>query len=213
VNQSLSATIALVLGVLTPVGAASAQDAAGTSAAFDEVIAASRVAAYARQHGDFNAMMTAANMMLEVPFRDNDHPGAKPAYSDGGYLAEARTLAQGDLALLTQVSLVEQSEPRGVGSSVFGLGLLRVVKDVDPHGVFSVPIKAKPNEMLRVGAIGDKSARVALTLRDGKGRAVCTDPGASFSPVCQVQPGQATDFNVEVSNPGNDPARTIILSN
>jgi hypothetical protein len=211
-THTFAALALTALAALACPAAVRAQDA-GSSAAFEEVMAANRVAAFARQHGDFNAMMTAANMMLEVPFRDFQHPEAKPSYNDGGYLSEARTLAHGDAVLLVQVTLVEQAEPRGVGSSVFGLGLLRVVKDVDPHGVYSLPIKAKPNELLQVGAIGDKSARVALTLRDVKGKAVCTDSGAGFSPVCQLQPGAATDFKVEVTNPGDAATRAIILSN
>lgn len=200
-------------------GHAVAADTPAMSAAdaFDQMMAAQKVADFGRREKDPHALITAARMLQEIPVTDRGPAPAEgqapAAFTPAGLYAEARALAQGDTALQMQITVAESSGGRGVASSIFGVGLVRIVQPVNPRGQVTFPIKAKTGEVLRIGAIGDANTRIAMRLRDAKGGVVCTDQG-DYAPVCQVQPkGKATDYKVEIVNQSDTKTQAVILSN
>ena len=219
-----SKTLALLVSVaalgLGMVCAPAFAQSAATSAAsdldpFEQALAANRVADFARRQNDVPAMIIAARMLMEVPIKDAEPaaPGATPApFTPDGLLAEAKVMAKGNAELLMQIN-VAAGGGRGVLSSQFGVGLVRVIKDVSARAMYSFPIKAKSNELLRIGAIGDSNSKMGMRLLDSKGKVVCADLGGAFSPVCQVKPATTADYKVEVMNQGAAPTRAVILSN
>lgn len=209
----------LVAGGASPVlsqppAPAAAKPAAEAIDPFEQALAANRVAEFGRRQNDPGSLIIAARMLKELPFDDAEpvDPSAPPApFSPEGLLAEAKVMAKGDPMIILQIQLAQQS--RGILSSSFGTGLLRVVKNVGARAVYTFPVKAKNGELLRIGAIGDHSSRIGMRMVDAKGKVVCQDQSKSFSPVCSFKPNGAGDYKVEVTNQGDAVARTVILSN
>lgn len=214
-SKILASLVSLAALCATTAGApALGQTAAKDLDPFEQAMAANRVAEFARRQGDPQAMIIAARMLMEVPIKDaaGSATGSPAPFSADALLDEAKVLAKGDSALLMQIN-VARAGSRGVLSSAFGTGLVRIIKDVSAKAVYAFPIKAKSGELLRVGAIGDRSTPMGMRLLDSKGKVVCSDPGGSFSPVCSVKPSATTDYKVEVTNQGAAPTRAVILSN
>lgn len=184
-------------------------------AAFEQAVSARQVADFARRHKDPQAMIVAARMLQEVPFRDAaaDASGGPAAFSPAGLFAEAKTLAKGDPALLMQITIAQSSGSRGVLSSVFGSGLVRSVQSIGARAAYRFAIKVKGGEPLRIGAIGDVGTAMLLRLVDAKGKLACHDDNGDYAPVCAVRPNAATDYRVELVNRSNAPTRAVILSN
>lgn len=218
----LAAVSAVIVGLSASAALAQeAPDAPAVTApapapdAFEQAIAASRVADFARRQKDPQAFIVAARMLQEIPMQDGAaaDPDAPPApFSAEALYDEARALAGGDPQLLMQINLAENAGSRGVLSSVFGAGLLRIVRDVSSRQVFTFPVTAKGGELLRIGAIGNAGNEIGMRLRDKAGRLLC-DVGGDFAPVCSIRPKKAGEIKVEVLNRGSASTRAVILSN
>lgn len=213
--------MASILAVLLVVTAASAAPAATVKPAadpFEQVIAARGVADFARRRNSAQAMLVAARMVQEVRFVDKPGEGSLAAagtgpapFSADALFDEAAALAKGDDALQTQIR-VARNGGRGVISSAFGAGLVRVVRDVGARAAYAFDVQAKPGELLRIGAIGDTTTKMALRLRDKRGALVC-DQSGDYAPVCSFRPAAGTALRVEVLNQGDAPTKAVILSN
>jgi hypothetical protein len=183
---------------------------------FQQAIAAQAVAAFARRQKDPQAMLVAARMLQDVPVHDGaaSQPTATAAtFSPAGLFGEAKVLAQGDPALLTQIRIAQGAGNRGVFASAFGKGLVRLVREVAARGTYRFDIDAVGGQVLRIGAIGDVGTAMLLRLVDAAGRLVCIDDSGDYAPVCATMPHAAGRYHVEVANRSAKPSNTVILSN
>jgi hypothetical protein len=182
---------------------------------FAQAIAAQAVASFARRQQDPQAMIVAARMLQEVPFHDAAATQARvaPAFSPQGLYDEAKVLAKGDPMLLAQIRVGESSGSRGVLSSAFGTGLLRLVREVAARGTYRFDVDAVGGQILRVGAIGDIGTNMLLRLVDGAGHILCQDDSGSYAPVCAMTPRATGRFAVEIANRSAKASSTVILSN
>lgn len=182
---------------------------------FAQAIAARQVADFARRERDPHAMLTAARMLQQIPFTDSTGATADPnaAFTPQGLFDEAKLLAKGDPQLLMQISIAQSNGSRGVLSSAFGRGLVRLVQDVNPRGAYRFSVKAKGGEPLRIGAIGDIGTNMFIRMVDGSGKLVCMDDNADYAPVCALTPRANGDYRVDVGNRSTARSRTVILSN
>lgn len=182
---------------------------------FEQVLTARQVADFARRRKSAQAMIVAARMLQEVKFED-PVAEAKPAVEEAeftpkGLFDEAETLAKGDPAALAQIRIARNSG-RGVLTSAFGKGLVRAVREVGARTLYAFEVQAKAGELLRIGAIGDSTVRMAMRLRDKAGKLLCDD-GGDYAPVCSVRPLLAAALRVEILNQSNAATRAVILSN
>lgn len=211
------ATPAAVAAQAAPPAVASA---APTLDPFEQMIAASHVADFARRQKDPQAFIVAARMLQEVPVTEQAGAGTTTTgapvagtFTPEGLYAEAKALAKGDQALLMQINLAQNAGSRGVLSSAFGRGLVRIVQDMGARASYAFPIKAKGGERLRIGAIGGANTKMVMRMRDKSGKVVCTDDSGDYAPVCSLDPKAAGDYRVEIQNRSDAPSRTVILSN
>ncbi|HZK98742.1 MAG TPA: hypothetical protein VFC47_02490 [Caulobacteraceae bacterium] len=189
--------------------------------AFDQAMAAKRVADFGRRQHDPEALLVAARMLQEVPFRDKaagpagatTSPGESATFTAEGLFSEARALAGGDPQLLTRIRLAESAGARGVLSSAFGLGLVRIVQDVGARAIYGFAVQARGGTPLKIGAIGDVKTKMVMRLRDQNGKVVCLDDNGDYAPVCTFNPRASGPFKVEIVNRSDTPTRAVILSN
>lgn len=193
--------------------AASAAPAAPPVDAFAQAIAARQVADFARREHDPYAMLTAARMLQQIPVTDSATPTTDAAFTPAGLFDEAKLMAKGDAQLLMQINIAQSTSSRGVLSSAFGRGLLRLVQEVGGKAAYRFNIKAKGGEPLRIGAIGDIGTALYIRLLDAAGKVVCLDDNADYAPVCAVTPRTAGNYRVDIVNKSAARSRTVILSN
>ena len=158
-------------------------------------------------------MLTAARMLQQVPVADGAANAGDAAFSPKGLFEEAKALAKGDAQLLMQINVAQSTGSRGVVSSAFGKGLVRLVQDVNGKAAYSFALKAKGGEPLRIGAIGDVGTTLYIRLRDASGKVACLDDNADYAPVCAVTPKAAGDYRVDIGNKSAGKSRAVILSN
>lgn len=190
---------------------------------FEQAIAARHVADFARRRHDGYAMLVAAKMLAEIPVSPAPaEPGlanppeaeaADGTFSPAALFAQARALAGNDQVLLTQIRVTEERSARGVLDSAFGKGLVRSVQLVNPRTAYQFSVTAKGGEKLRIGAIGDIGTTLLMRLVDSNGKVVCLDDQNDYAPVCQLTPGAASRYKVDLMNKGAAKSRTVILSN
>lgn len=178
--------------------------------AISQVVSAAEVAHWARDRRDARAMIVAARMLSEVRFTAE---GVEPAFLTAtALLAEAEALSGGDSVLLGEISRV-RSPFKGVRGSPFGAGPIVVVRRIRARETYGFTIEVRPNEVLRVAAIGDGDTNIDLTLRDPSGAVICADASMDHYPVCTVPRPQGGPIRVEVSNRGDVWSRVQILTN
>ena len=188
---------------------------------FAQAIAARQVADFARRERDPLAMLTAARMLQQIPFSDtvpvvtDSATTAQPAagFTANGLFDEASAMAKGDTQLLTQIQVAKANGTRGVVSSAFGRGLVRLIQDVGARGIYRFNIMARGGEPLRVGAIGDIGTSISIRLLDAAGKMVCMDDNQDYAPVCALTPKAGGNYRVDVVNKSTAKSRTVILSN
>lgn len=171
------------------------------------------VADFARRQKDPQAMIVAARMLQEVPFKDASGAAVDAAFTPAGLYGEAKVLAKEDPATLTQIRIAESMGSRGVFDSVFGKGLVRLVQNVGAQASYSFNLRAVGGQVLRVGAIGDIGTAMLLRLVDAAGRIACADDNNDYAPVCALTPRANASYKVELVNRSRAPSRTVILSN
>jgi hypothetical protein len=194
------------------------------AAAIHQAVTAARLAAWGRKGGDAQALILAARMLAEIPFRPGDfadEPGAAiaPAAPDAapftvaGLLDEAETLARGDGQTLAEIEAVRAAAARGVANSPFGQGPVLARRDVQARQTYWFEADAKGGEVLRVAAIGDGDTDIDLVVRGADGGVLCEDGQYDHYPVCTLTPGEDQRLRIEIINRGAVWTRVRILSN
>lgn len=186
---------------------------------FAQALAARQVADFARRNRDGAAMLVAARMLHDIPesqpapSRSGIADDVDPAFSPRRLLEEARSLAGNDTTLLTQIRVMESEASRGVVASAFGRGLVRSVRALSPRAAYQFTVTARGGEPLRIGAIGDVGTALMMRLIDSRGRVVCIDDQNDYASVCQLVPGSAAEYRVDLLNKSAATSRAVILSN
>lgn len=135
-------------------------------------------------------------------------PPARDATAD----ATAPVVAGADLAVSTDdISL--RTQQKGVRSSTFGPGPIVIVRRVRARETFSFQVDARPDEVLRVAAIGDGDTNIDLVLRDRDGAVLCSDSSMDHYPVCTLVRPRGGPVRIEVVNRGSVWSRVQILTN
>lgn len=204
----------MVLGLLLATPATAQEAAPAVADPFAQAIAARQVADFARRTKDAAAMVTAAQMLREIPFTDTNGGGGDGGFTAAGLFAEARALAGANPQLKAQVDFAERAAAsRGVTASAFGKGLVRSVQTVDPRGAYRFNVTAAGGTPLRLGAIGDVGTALVLRVQDAGGRTVCLDDNADYAPVCQIVPRTSAQYRIDILNKSAAKSRAVILSN
>lgn len=219
-NAPVAAAVALFIVLSTiglTAGPAGSQDrpampapAEAEARAISQIVTAAEVADWARARRDARAMIVAARMLSQVRTRLE---GQEPAFlTQAALLNEAETFAGGDRALLDEISRV-RSPLKGVRASPFGAGPIVVVRRLRARETYGFTIEARPNEVLRVAAIGDGDTNIDLALRGANGAVICADSSLDHYPVCTVPRPQGGPIRVEIVNRGEVWSRVQILTN
>ena len=195
------------------------------AAAIHQAVTAARLAAWGRKAADAQALIVAARMLAEIPFRSGefaDEPGAAIApdapgdpapFTVAGLLDEAEALARGDGQTLAEIEAVRAAAARGVANSPFGQGPILAGRDVQARQTYWFEADARGGEILRVAAIGDGDTDIDMVVRSADGRVLCEDGASDHFPVCTLTPGEDQRLRVEIINRGAVWTRVRILSN
>ena len=195
------------------------------AAAIHQVVTAARLAAWGRKAADAQALIVAARMLAEIPFRSGefadepgaviapDAPGDAAPFTVAGLLDEAEVLARGDGQTLGEIEAVRAAAARGVANSPFGQGPILARRDVQARQTYWFEADAKGGEILRVAAIGDGDTDIDMVVRGADGRVLCEDGAYDHFPVCTLTPGEDQRLRVEIINRGAVWTRVRILSN
>jgi hypothetical protein len=180
------------------------------AAAVTQMVTAAEVATWARANGDVQALLVAARMLDEV--RTRPQSGDEPFLTPGALLEEAERMAGDDPAVQAQVLRMRTLE-KGVRASAFGAGPIVMVRRVRARETFGFEVDARPNEVLRVAAIGDGDTNIDLVLREREGAVLCSDSSLDHYPVCTLVRPRGGPVRIEVVNRGSVWSRVQVLTN
>jgi hypothetical protein len=201
-------------------GCATAQDAGAPDAAVlppealgvSQAVTAAELAAWGRRNNDPGALIMAARVLAEVPFRPGE--GSGDAFlTPSSLLDEAEALSEGHPAWLDAIAQVRESGVRGVRSSPFGQGPIFTVKEIQARETYWFEVEARPGEVLRVAAIGDGDTDIDMAIRDARGSLVCQDGFGDHYPVCTVPIRASGRMRIDIVNRGAVWTKVQILSN
>ncbi len=205
---------AVAAGLLWIAGAVAAVAQSGEESAeargVSRLTTAAHLADWGRERDDPGALIMAARMVGDVPMRAQGD--AAPFFTADALLDEALAMADGDPAYAAAIEIVRQDPKRGVVSSPYGLGPIATMKTMSARENYAFEAQARPNEILRVAAIGDGDAPLDLSVIDASGRVLCRSGVVDHYPVCTVRP-RAGRVRIRVSNGGEIWTRVQILSN
>lgn len=204
-----------------PARAAHAVSPGAEASAIHQAITAARLAAWGRKSGDAQALILAARMLAEIPFReaetatttDTSGDGAQSPFTVAGLLHEAEGMARGDGQTLAEIEAVRAAAARGVANSPFGLGPILARRDIQARQTYWFEADVKGGEILRVAAIGDGDTDVDMVVRGADGTVLCEDGQYDHYPVCTLTPRDDIRLRVEIINRGAVWTRVRILSN
>lgn len=180
------------------------------AAAIAQMVTAAEVASWARANEDVQALLVAARMLDEV--RTRPQSGDEPFLTTESLLQEAEVMA-GDDPSVRQEILTIRTQEKGVRASGFGAGPIVLVRRVRARETFGFEVEARPNEVLRVAAIGDGDTNIDLVLRDRDGAVLCSDSSMDHYPVCTIVRPRGGQLRIEVVNRGSVWSRVQILTN
>jgi hypothetical protein len=200
---------AVVLWAAGAVGAI-AQEEPGAAQGVARLATAAQLADWGRERDDPGALILAARMVAEVPLQAQGD--AAPFFTSDALLDEALAMSGDDPAYAAAIAVVRQDPTRGVVTSPYGRGPIATVKTMRAREAYSFDVIARPNEILRVAAIGDGDVPLDLSVRDSAGRVLCRSGVVDHYPVCTVRP-RVGRVRIEVTNGGGVWSRVQILSN
>ncbi len=180
------------------------------AAAIAQMVTAAEVAAWARANEDGQALLVAARMLDDV--RTRPQSGDEPFLTADVLLDEAERMAGDDPAVRAQILRLRTRE-KGVRASAFGPGPIVIVRRVRARETFGFEVDARPNEVLRVAAIGDGDTNIDLVLREREGAVLCSDSSLDHYPVCTLVRPRGGPVRIEVVNRGSVWSRVQILTN
>jgi hypothetical protein len=210
-------TIVAATALLALIGSATANATQSGSSQPDlqaeavaRMVTAAEVATWGRANGDAHALLVAARMIEDV--RPQAQDGEAPFLTTTNLLAEAEAMSPDDPAVRGAI-LVMRTQTKGVRASAFGPGPIVIVRRVRARETFGFEVEARPNEVLRVAAIGDGDTNIDLVLRDAAGTVLCSDSSMDHYPVCTLARPRGGPVRVEVVNRGSVWSRVQILTN
>jgi hypothetical protein len=220
-RQSVGRAVATALAIVSILGLTAmpagsqdrfspSPDADAEARAITQMVTAAEVADWARERHDAQAMIVAARMLTEI--RSRRENGDEPFLTPTALLTEAEALADGDPALLEQISRL-RSPDKGVRASPFGRGPIVVVRRLRARETYGFTVEVRRNEVLRVAAIGDGDTNIDLALRGPDGTVICADGSRDHYPVCTVPRPEGGPLRIEVVNRGEVWSRVQILTN
>jgi hypothetical protein len=180
------------------------------AAAIARMVTAAEVAAWARSQGDVQALLVAARMLDEIRTRPQN--GDEPFLTADALLREAESMAPDDPAVRAEI-LRLRTQQKGVRASPFGPGPIVIVRRVRARETFGFEVDARPNEVLRVAAIGDGDTNIDLVLRERDGAVLCSDSSMDHYPVCTLVRPRGGPVRIEVVNRGSVWSRVQVLTN
>jgi hypothetical protein len=178
--------------------------------AIAQMVTAAEVAAWARSQGDVQALLVAARMLDEIRTRPQN--GDEPFLTADALLREAESMAPDDPAVRADSPWLG-AQQKGVRASAFGPGPIVIVRRVRARETFGFEVDARPNEVLRVAAIGDGDTNIDLVLRERDGGVLCSDSSMDHYPVCTLVRPRGGPVRIEVINRGSVWSRVQILTN
>ncbi len=176
-----------------------------------------RLAEYARENDDAQAMLIAARIMQSVGLRDSDEKGELEGSSEVGevenvsaetLLDEAEQLAGDDDTLLEAIA-----ETRAAGSKGAVGGPIRVARYVPGATTWNVDFNARGGEPLLIAASRDSATPVDLKVFDENGYLVCQDMSHNVVLQCRVDPAWSGPFRVQMINHGGSGTGLVMVSN
>lgn len=178
--------------------------------AIAQMITAAEVAAWARSQRDVQALLVAARMLDEIRTRPQN--GDEPFLTAEALLQEAQSMVPDDPAVRAEI-LRLRTQQKGVRASAFGPGPIVIVRRVRARETFGFEVDARPNEVLRVAAIGDGDTNIDLVLRERDGAVLCSDSSMDHYPVCTLVRPRGGPVRIEVVNRGSVWSRVQVLTN
>ncbi len=216
-EQRVVAGIARLLASLSLAAAAAGQQMPARppspdaeAAAITRVVMSAELAAWARMRGDAQALLVAARVLDEIRVRPQS--GEAPFLTADALVREAESLAPEDSAVRAEI-LRLRNRHKGVRASAFGPGPIVIVRRVPARETFGFEVEARPNEVLRVAAIGDGDTNIDLVLRERDGTVLCSDSSLDHYPVCTLGRPRGGPVRIEVVNRGAVWSRVQILTN
>lgn len=196
-----------------PAGAGLAQESPSPEAfGVAQAVTAAELAAWGRRNRDPGALIMAARVLHEVPFRPGENAG-EAFLTPSNLLDEAEALSEGHPAWLDAIAQVRESGVRGVRTSPFGRGPIFTVKDIQARETYWFEVEARAGEVLRVAAIGDGDTDIDMAVRDATGSLVCQDGYGDHYPVCTVPMRSGGRMRIDIVNRGAVWTKVQILSN
>jgi hypothetical protein len=192
--------------------------AAAPSDPVDRLQLGYRLAAWAREAGDADAMLVAARLVAATGARNANIEGdvLAPADSAEGPAAaladEAVRMAPDDRRIAAAAEAVRGAVGRGFFGGPSG-GPLTVSRRMTARSTFGWSARARGGEMAIVSAVGDGDSDIDLKVVDGNGRTICFDEERDYFPVCRWSVRKAGAYRIEVTNKGRVPTHVMVLSN
>lgn len=188
----------------------------------DRILLAERMARYARETNDAEAMVIASRMLHDTRISQADFggvvTGGGPAVfapigaaipSAETYLAEARLLAANKpeaTAMVTAEQVRQGSVTRKAGAVG---GALYVPKVLSPGAKWTFDVAVEAGKPMSVAAIGDGDADVNISVFDVAGGLVGRDTSPDYQAWVRWVPKAASRFRIEVQNSG--PVNTYMV--
>jgi hypothetical protein len=204
----LSLLLPMLIGASVP--AASAPESAAL---------AGRLAAWARAHGDADAMLVASRMLLEA--------GGRPGKLRAGRLVEAAGEPGPADALAEEAVRIGRNDPRIVAASAAirsavtrgftlgpaGPGPIILSRTLAAGARLGWKADARGGEAAIVSAVGDGDSDIDLRVADGAGATICADRKQDFYPMCRWRPLRPATYRIEIVNRGRVASTVFVVSN
>ena len=127
----------------------------------------------------------------------------------GGWIAEAREMAEGDPDLLLQADALVSSAAKGVAPGP----LTNRQWEIPAKAKVILRFSAKGSEPLRVWATSDGDAPIELQLLEESGRLACREWRGRIEALCQITPSFDTRYVAKIVNHGQVRTRVFLVSN
>lgn len=192
----------------------------------DRIVLAERIARYAREAGDAEAMIVASRMLRDTQVVKGDFGGSviggkasisaplMPALPTAeAYLTEARLLAAGKPETLAFVEAERERYRRVTRGSGAAGGALAMPKVLQGGTTWKFDLLVEAGVPAMVAAIGDGDSDVNIRVLDVSGSLIGSDNAPDYQAVVRWTPSSASRFSIEVHNAGPVPTYIVVYSN
>lgn len=177
-----------------------------------ELTLAAEVAAWARETGDVDAMMTAADLLQASEGTGLADPQGGLDIAAEVLFDEAASLAR-DPDEAARVLARRSTHPRGVSRALGGTGPIGRLIQVSPTRPLSFALTARGGEqaLLHVGPTGGGDLEVIVA--DDRGRTLCRERALGRPVLCDWRPVFTTTYRVNIRVVSAVAVTTVITSN